>query len=46
MEPHVGTGNGLLAADLHSLVPGVTGIDADAEVLATARSEDSGVIWA
>jgi ubiquinone/menaquinone biosynthesis C-methylase UbiE len=41
----VGTGNGLLAADLRQIVPAVTGIDADAEVLKSAREEDAGVTW-
>jgi SAM-dependent methyltransferase len=41
----VGTGNGLLAAELHRRVPHVTGIDPDATVLLSARSEDAGVAW-
>lgn len=41
----IGTGDGLLACDLHRLVPEVTGIDLDAEVLGRARSEDPGVTW-
>lgn len=41
----VGTGNGLLAADLRERVADVTGLDADAAVLATARREDAGVTW-
>lgn len=40
-----GTGNGLLAADLHTRVPDVTGIDIDAAVLESARAEDPGVRW-
>lgn len=40
-----GTGNGLLAADLHARVPDVTGIDIDPDVLESARIEDSGVSW-
>lgn len=39
----VGTGNGLLAAELTDAVPHVTGIDADAEVLRSARAEAPGV---
>lgn len=41
----VGTGDGLLARDLHRVVPDVTGIDVDAEVLARAHAEDPGVTW-
>ncbi|MGB3481797.1 MAG: class I SAM-dependent methyltransferase [Mycobacterium sp.] len=41
----VGTGNGLLAADLHKLLPEVTGLDADADVLESARREDPEVNW-
>lgn len=41
----IGTGDGLLARDLHRLVPEVTGIDLDADVLGRARSEDPGVTW-
>ncbi len=41
----VGTGNGLLAADLHASIPDVTGLDANADVLECARREDSGVNW-
>lgn len=41
----VGTGDGLLARDLHRLVPEVTGVDLDAEVLERARSEDPDVMW-
>ncbi len=41
----VGTGDGLLAAALHTLVPGVTGIDSDAGVLAAARCVDPAVRW-
>ncbi len=40
-----GTGNGLLAADLHERVPDVTGIDIDAAVLESARAEDPDVRW-
>ncbi|WP_426186828.1 class I SAM-dependent methyltransferase [Microbacterium sp. TWP3-1-2b2] len=40
-----GTGNGLLAADLHARVPDVTGIDIDLAVLESARAEDPGVRW-
>lgn len=41
----VGTGNGLLAADLHAVVPDVTAIDRDAGVLGSARGVDPGVRW-
>lgn len=41
----VGTGNGLLAAELHNSIPDVTGLDPDAAVLASARREDEGVTW-
>lgn len=41
----VGTGNGLLAAELHQNIPDVTAIDADADVLDSARGEDSEVEW-
>ncbi|GAA2058433.1 class I SAM-dependent methyltransferase [Williamsia deligens] len=41
----VGTGDGLLAADLATVVGSVTGIDADAEVLTSARRESSSVTW-
>jgi SAM-dependent methyltransferase len=41
----VGTGNGLLAADLRSRVPSVTAIDRDATVLALARAEDPSIDW-
>lgn len=41
----VGTGNGLLAADLHRRIPQVTAIDTDASVLESARHEDEGVTW-
>ncbi|WGW12294.1 class I SAM-dependent methyltransferase [Saxibacter everestensis] len=41
----VGTGNGLLAAELHKLVDDVTGIDPDADVLKLARQEDADVSW-
>ncbi|WP_205347066.1 class I SAM-dependent methyltransferase [Pseudonocardia broussonetiae] len=41
----VGTGNGLLAADLHRAVPDVVGIDLDEGVLASARGEDAAVRW-
>lgn len=39
----VGTGNGLLAAELNTLIPSVTGIDVDESVLASARAEAPGV---
>jgi 2-polyprenyl-3-methyl-5-hydroxy-6-metoxy-1,4-benzoquinol methylase len=41
----VGTGNGLLAADLRKLVPEVTGIDIDEDVLESAKLEDATVQW-
>ncbi|MFP5020328.1 class I SAM-dependent methyltransferase [Pseudonocardia phyllosphaerae] len=41
----VGTGNGLLAADLRRRVPSVTAVDQDAAVLVTARTEDPSVNW-
>ena len=41
----VGTGDGLLARDLASVVPSVTGIDLDAHVLESARRESSAVDW-
>lgn len=41
----VGTGNGLLAAELHSRIPDVAGLDPDVAVLETARREDEGVNW-
>ena len=41
----IGTGDGLLARDLHRVVPAVTGIDLDPEVLARARTEDPDVTW-
>lgn len=41
----VGTGNGLLAADLHKHIPEVTGLDVDADVLESARIEDPEVNW-
>ncbi|WP_150460125.1 class I SAM-dependent methyltransferase [Nesterenkonia ebinurensis] len=41
----VGTGNGLLAADLTKKVPDVVGIDIDQDVLESARTECSDVQW-
>ncbi|MFT4110972.1 class I SAM-dependent methyltransferase [Propionicimonas sp.] len=41
----VGTGDGLLARDLHRIVPEVTAIDLDAGVLERARLEDPAVDW-
>jgi ubiquinone/menaquinone biosynthesis C-methylase UbiE len=41
----VGTGDGLLARDLHQIVPDVTAIDVDADVLSRARAEDPDVHW-
>ena len=41
----VGTGDGLLAADLHRVLPDVTGIDQDAGILASAGAEEPEVRW-
>lgn len=41
----VGTGNGLLAAELRAHGADATGIDSDAAVLDSARREDGGVTW-
>lgn len=41
----VGTGNGLLAVDLRRLVPEVTAIDLDPDVLVAARQLDPAVQW-
>lgn len=41
----VGTGDGLLAMELRELVPQVTGIDPDAQVLESARRQQSDVTW-
>lgn len=41
----VGTGNGIMAAELHQIVPHVTGLDLDATILERAREEDPGVNW-
>lgn len=41
----VGTGNGLLAADLRRIMPDVTGIDVDEAVLASARGERRDIDW-
>jgi trans-aconitate methyltransferase len=41
----VGSGQGLLAADLHRRIPEVTGIDRDAATLDAARAVDPGVHW-
>lgn len=41
----VGTGNGLLAAEMRTRVPFVVGIDSDATVLETARAEERSVAW-
>ncbi|MGU3291806.1 class I SAM-dependent methyltransferase [Williamsia sp. M5A3_1d] len=41
----IGTGNGLLAAELAGRVPSVTGIDLDEPVLASARRESNAVTW-
>jgi 2-polyprenyl-3-methyl-5-hydroxy-6-metoxy-1,4-benzoquinol methylase len=40
-----GTGNGLLAVDLRSVLPDVTGVDVDADVLAEASAEHDGITW-
>lgn len=41
----VGTGDGLLAAELRRRVPQVTGIDADPSVLGSARGQNVDVEW-
>ncbi|UZN03632.1 class I SAM-dependent methyltransferase [Cellulomonas sp. S1-8] len=41
----VGTGDGLLAADLRRRVPHVVGIDVDADVLTRAQENDPHVAW-
>lgn len=41
----VGTGDGLLAADLHRRVPHVVGLDLDADVLGRARAAVPTVAW-
>ncbi len=41
----VGTGNGLLAAELEAVVPSVSGIDLDEDALRSARAEAPGVTW-
>lgn len=41
----VGTGDGLLAMELRELVPQVTGIDPDAQVLESAGRQQSDVTW-
>ncbi|GIG41475.1 putative methyltransferase [Cellulomonas phragmiteti] len=41
----VGTGDGLLAADLRGRVPHVVGLDVDAGVLTRARDADPHVAW-
>jgi 2-polyprenyl-3-methyl-5-hydroxy-6-metoxy-1,4-benzoquinol methylase len=41
----VGTGDGLLAADLRDAIDDVTAVDIDAGVLARAAAEYSGIIW-
>ena len=41
----IGTGDGLLARDLHRIVPEVAAIDLDADVLQRARTEDPTVAW-
>ncbi len=41
----VGTGNGLLAAELRDRVPDVVGLDPDGAVLASARRQDPRVRW-
>lgn len=41
----VGTGNGLLAAELHQSIPDVAGIDPNAAMLVSAHGEDHGVTW-
>ncbi|WOC14009.1 class I SAM-dependent methyltransferase [Gordonia sp. MP11Mi] len=41
----VGTGNGILAADLRTRIEDVTAIDVDEQVLGSARDEVDGVRW-
>lgn len=41
----VGTGDGLLAHDLHRAISEVTAIDVDEDVLSRARAEDPDVTW-
>ncbi len=41
----VGTGDGLLAADLRVVIGDVTAVDIDAEVLARAAAEYAGITW-
>jgi len=41
----VGTGDGLLAADLRLAIKDVTAVDIDPEVLARAAAEYSGITW-
>ncbi|WP_328858923.1 class I SAM-dependent methyltransferase [Williamsia herbipolensis] len=41
----IGTGNGLLAAELAEIVPDVIGIDVHAPVVETAKAESSDVRW-
>ncbi|OHV73656.1 class I SAM-dependent methyltransferase [Pseudofrankia sp. BMG5.36] len=41
----VGSGDGLLAADLRELVPDVTGIDRNSEVVERARQLDADIRW-
>lgn len=41
----VGTGDGLLATDLRAVLPDVTAVDVDADVLARAAAEHPDVSW-
>ena len=41
----VGTGDGLLAAELRARVPSVTGLDSDPSVLEIARGQGADVTW-
>ncbi|PPF26257.1 MULTISPECIES: bifunctional 2-polyprenyl-6-hydroxyphenol methylase/3-demethylubiquinol 3-O-methyltransferase UbiG [unclassified Rathayibacter] len=41
----VGTGEGIMAAELHTMIPAVTGLDLDPLVLERAQEEDPGVNW-
>ena len=41
----VGTGDGVLAADLRGALPDVTGVDVDSTVLATAAARYEGITW-
>ncbi|SDT07530.1 Methyltransferase domain-containing protein [Brevibacterium sandarakinum] len=46
MALDVGTGDGLLAAELREMVPQVTGLDVDSDVLDRGRASGADVSWA